>query len=109
MNPDDEQARANPDRIGGGLDALMRRYSRWKRERLVEIAELPLSALALRNLFLSVCILVDGVVLPWVVAVALGGFSFLLFTLLLIPAVALESVLYRRMKAPNKDRTKRMA
>jgi hypothetical protein len=82
-----------------GLDGLMRRYSRWRRERLVTLAEVPLSTLTLQSLYLSVCVLADGILLPWLASVLDGGFSWLLFVVLLVPALAAESVLYRRMKA----------
>lgn len=98
-----------PDRVESetearGLDALMRRYSRWRRERLVSLAEVPLSTLTLQTLYLSACVLADGILLPWVVSVPEGSFSWLLFTVLLVPALAAESILYRRVKAPQRRR-----
>lgn len=81
-----------------GLDGLMFRYSRWKRRSLVDLAEAPLSTLAFRSLYLCGCILLDGVILPWAVTVLGGGFSFPLFALLIVPAVAAEAVVYRRTK-----------
>ena len=85
-----------------GLDGLMRRYSHWRRERLVSMAEVPLSVLTLQSVYLSACVLADGVLLPWVASVFEGGFSWLVFVVLLVPALASESVLYRRMKAPQR-------
>lgn len=84
-----------------GIDALLLRYSRWRRARLTAMAEMPLSLLGLQTLYLSACILLDGVVLPWIVTLLGGGFSYLLFVLLLLPTLAAESVLYRRVKAPK--------
>lgn len=87
-----------------GLDGLMRRYSRWRRERLVTMAEVPLSTLTLQSLYLSACVLADGILLPWVASVFEGGFSWLVFVVLLVPSLAAESVFYRRMKAPQQRR-----
>ncbi len=81
-----------------GIDGLMQRYSRWRRERLVDLAEVPLSTLAARTLYLSACILFDGVLLPGVVAVLVGGFSLVPFAVLLVPVVAAEALVYRRLR-----------
>ena len=96
--------RAASETEPGGLDGLMRRYSRWRRERLVSLAEVPLSTLTLQSLYLSACVLADCILLPWVVSVAEGGFSWIVFVVLLVPALAAESILYRRMKAPQQRR-----
>jgi hypothetical protein len=82
----------------------MVRYSRWRRQRLVTLSETPLAILTLQTLYLSACILADGVLLPWVVTILEGGFSWLLFAVLLVPVLAAESILYRRVKAPGKRR-----
>ena len=99
MKTADPAGAPDEERTERGLDGLMVRYSRWKRRSLEDIAQEPLSTLALRNAYLCACILLDGVILPWIVVVLGGGFSLLLFTLLFIPAVAAETALYRRMKA----------
>ena len=88
-----------------GIDGLMTRYSRWRRQRLVTLTEVPLSTLTLRTLALSGFILVDGVLLPWVVTVLEGTFSFLLFAILFVPLIAAEAMVYRRMKRPPQTRT----
>lgn len=90
--------RGEPQPEYRGVDGLMMRYSRWRRQRLADLAEAPLSTLALRTLFLSACILFDGVLLPWVVTILDGGFSLLLFTVLLSPIVAAEALVYRKMR-----------
>ncbi len=82
-----------------GIDAWMRRYSRWRERRLTHLAAVPLSSLAVQNLVLCLCILLDGVFLPWIVVLVAGGFSSPLFALLLVPSVIAEGVVYRRMKA----------
>ena len=82
-----------------GIDGLMFRYSRWKRRSLEEIAEAPLSALALRTLYLCGCILIDGVILPWILTIPDGGFSLVWFAVLLVPALAGEVVGYHKLKA----------
>ncbi len=82
-----------------GIDAWMRRYSRWRERRLTHMAELPLSSLALQNLFLCLCILFDGVFLPWIVVLVAGGFSYALLGLLLLPSLVAEGLVYRRIKA----------
>jgi len=87
-----------------GIDGLMARYSRWRRRRLVTLAEMPLSALAVQTLYLCACVLADGVFLPWVVTVLQGEFSLLLFSALLIPLVAAEAVVYREMRVPRRVR-----
>lgn len=81
-----------------GIDAWMRRYSRWRQRRLIHLAQVPLSSLALENLFLCLCILVDGVFLPWVVVLIADAFSYVLLALLLAPSLAAEYLIYRRMK-----------
>ncbi len=93
------EERAEPEYKARGIDRLLVGYSRWKTRRLVAMDATPLSALALQTLYLSGCILADGVLLPWIVTLLDGDFSFLLFALLLIPALALEAVGYRRLKA----------
>ncbi len=82
-----------------GIDAWMRRYSRWRERRLTDLASVPLSSLAVQNLFLCICILLDGVLLPWIVILITGGFSYPLFALLLVPSVLAEGVLYQKLKA----------
>lgn len=77
----------------------MRRYSRWRERRLTHLAAIPLSSLALQNLFLCACILVDGVLLPWLVVLLAGGFSYVIFTLILAPGIVAEGFVYQRMKA----------
>jgi hypothetical protein len=88
-----------------GIDALMHRYSRWKLKRLATMADEPLSTVALRNLYLSACVLLDGVLLPWVVVVAQGGFSFLPFAILLVPTVLGEWIVYRGITSPRRERS----
>jgi len=102
MGTADASEHAASETEARGLDGLMRRYSRWRRERLVTMAEVPLSTLTLQSLYLSACVLADGILLPWVASVFEGGFSWLEFVVLLVPALAAESVLYRRMKAPQR-------
>ncbi len=82
-----------------GVDAWLRRYSRWKERRLTHMAEVPFAALAVQNLYLCACILLDGVVLPWAVTLVAGDFSLTLFAVLLLPAFALEGLLYARIRA----------
>lgn len=82
-----------------GIDGWLHRYSRWKERRLTHMAELPLPTLALQSLYLCVCILLDGVLLPWVVVAVASGFSDALFAVLLVPVIVAEGVVYQRMKA----------
>jgi hypothetical protein len=104
MKPADLPTRDEPEGEHRGIDAMMKRYSRWKLKRLASMADEPLSTLALRNLYLSACVLLDGVLLPWVVVVAQSGFSFLLFAILFVPTVLGEGIVYRRMTAPHRER-----
>jgi hypothetical protein len=104
MKPADLPTQDGTARERRGLDAMMHRYSRWKLNRLARMADEPLSALALRNLYLSACVLLDGVVLPWFVVLAQGGFSFLLFAILLVPTLLVEGIVYRRFTMPHRER-----
>jgi hypothetical protein len=104
MKPAELPTRDGPTGERRGIDAMMHRYSRWKLKRLANMADEPLSTLALRNLYLSACVLLDGVFLPWVVVVAQGGFSFLLFAILLVPTLLGEGIVYRRLSAPHRER-----
>lgn len=81
-----------------GIDGLLRGYSRWRLRRLTRIVQVPLSMLALESLFLSLAVLLDAVVLPWIVAILAGTFSYALFAVLLIPAFAAEAIVYRRLR-----------
>ena len=99
----DDPAAPPPEYKARGIDALLVRYSRWRRRRLARLAEVPLAALALETLYLSACILADAVVLPWIVVLVAGGFSFALFGLLFLPTVVAEAVLYRRVKATPRN------
>lgn len=81
-----------------GIDGWMRRYSRWRERRLTHLAETPLSSLALQNLFLCVCILIDGVLIPWIVVLLEGDFSLALFAVLFVPSVVAEGLVYLRIK-----------
>lgn len=103
MAADDEVQTAR-EREARGIDAWLRRYSRWKERRLIETAKLPLSALALRSGYLSACILLDGVFLPWIVMLLAGGFSFAPFAVSLLPIVVLEGLLYRKIKSRRTHR-----
>ncbi len=91
-------ARKEPVPEPRGIDGLLLRYSRWRRKRLVTMTEAPLSTLALQSLYLSACILADGVLLPWAVSLIQGTFSFLLFAVLAVPLVAAEAWFYGRIK-----------
>lgn len=102
MRPGDGTARDDPPAEPRGIDGMMHRYSRWKLKRLASMADEPLSTLALRNLYLSACVLLDGVLLPWVVVVAQGPFSFLLFAILLAPILLGEGIVYRRLTARHR-------
>jgi len=104
MKPTDDAARDDSAEEPRGIDGLMRRYSRWRLQRLARIADESLTALTLRNLYLSACVLLDGVFLPWAVIILEGGFSFLLFAVLLVPTLLVEAILYRRMTAPLRRR-----
>ncbi len=95
----EEVRRDVPQEEARGIDAWMRRYSRWRERRLMHMAELPLSSLAAQNLFLCLCILVDGVLLPWIVVVLAGDFSYAWYGVLLLPSVVGEGLVYQRMKA----------
>ncbi len=95
----EEVRRDMPQEGARGIDAWMRRYSRWRERRLTHMAELPLSSLVLQNLFLCLCILFDGVFLPWVVVLIAGGFSYAWLGLLLLPSLVAEGLVYRRIKA----------
>lgn len=100
----DDEAQTTPAREVRGIDAWLRRYSRWKERRLIETAQLPLSDLALRSGYLSACVLLDGVFLPWVLILLAGGFSFALFSVALLPIVVLEALLYRKIKSRETHR-----
>ncbi len=89
---------ATEDR-GRGIDAWMRRYSRWRERWLTNLAAMPLSSLAVQNLFLCVCILLDGVLRPWIVILITAGFSYALFAVLLVPSLVVEGYLYQKLKA----------
>lgn len=104
MDPTDLPTRDEPEEEWRGIDSMMHRYSRWRLKRLARMADEPLSTLALRNLYLSACVLLDGVILPWIVMVVQGAFSFLLFGVLFVPTLVVELVLYRRMTAPHRER-----
>lgn len=65
----------------------------------MHLAEMPLSSLAVETLFLSLCILLDGVVLPWIVVLVTGDFSYPLFLLLLVPSLAAEGFVHLKLKA----------
>jgi len=99
----EERPHARPE--ARGIDGLLLRYSRWKTGRLITMDETPLSALALQTLYLSACVLADGVILPWIVTLLVGEFSFLGFALLLLPALAVESMFYRKMRFKPRDAT----
>ena len=86
------------------IDALMMRYSRWRRKRLVSMVEVPLTTLTLRTLYLSGCILLDGVCLPWIATMPDGGFSYPFFAALLLPSLVIEALVYRRMTTPQGTR-----
>ncbi len=88
--------------LGRGIDGWMHRYSRWRERRLTHLAEMPLSSLAVQTLFLSLCILLDGVVLPWIVVLVAADFSYPLFLLLLVPSLAAEGFVHLRLKAGEK-------
>jgi hypothetical protein len=98
----DVDGRADRESPARGIDSLLLRYSRWKTRRLIAMDATPLSTLAVQNLYLAGCIIADGVFLPWAVTLLEGGFSFLLFALLLLPALVVESMGYRRLKAAPK-------
>lgn len=87
-----------PQEKARGIDGWLRRYSHWRERRLTQLAETPLSSLALQNLFLCVCILLDGVLLPWVVVLVAGDFSYVLFAILFFPSVVAEGLVYLKMK-----------
>lgn len=97
MATEDAAPAAEPE--ARGIDAWMRRYSRWRERRLTHLAAVPLSSLAVQNLFLCVCILLDGVFVPWIVVVVMGSFSYVLFALLLVPSFVVEAFLYKKLKA----------
>ena len=97
----ESEAEEDPEGEYRGIDSLMHRYSRWKIKRLTRAADEPLTALTLRTLYLSACILLDGVFLPWIVMILEGGFSLLLFSVLLVPTVVVEWTVYRRMTPPQ--------
>lgn len=93
----DERSDGAPD--FRGIDRLMMRYSRWRRRRLTSLTEVPLATLGLQTLYLCVCILADGILLPWAVEAIAGGFSLLPFVAIFVPAAVVEALVYRGMKA----------
>lgn len=92
---------AEPEYKTRGIDGLLTGYSRWKTRRLIAMDATPLHVLALQTAYLSACILVDGVLVPWAVAIFQGEFSFLLFAVLLVPAIAAEFIGYRSLRGPR--------
>jgi hypothetical protein len=82
------------------LTALLRRYSEWKRRRLVNDSQLPFNHLIIKTTFFTACILVDGVVLPWIVIALQRTFvSYLLFMLCLGLMLLAQVRLYSGIKA----------
>jgi hypothetical protein len=78
---------------------LLMKYSQWRRRRLVAESNVPIRLLALRTVFLTGCVLVDGVFLPWIViALNRAIFSYALFATALVLAVFLEARFYFRWK-----------
>lgn len=85
----------NPDTV----TRLLMKYSQWGRRRLVAESKVPIRLLVLRTVFLTGCILVDGVFLPWIViALNRAIFSYALFAAGLVLAVFLEARFYFRWK-----------
>ncbi len=95
----EDAGRETPPKELRGIDGWMRRYSRWRERRLMHMAELPLSSLVLQNLVLCIFILIDGVLLPWIVVLLAGEFSFAWFGLLLLPSLVAEGLVYQKVKA----------
>lgn len=90
---------------GSSIDRLLKRYSRWRKRRLENIVELPLSKLALRTAFVSACIVIDGVLLPWIiVALNRSLLSLAMFAVSIVTAVAIEAYVYRRFLSHGDDR-----
>ncbi len=97
----EEASRETPQEVVRGIDAWIRRYSRWRERRLMHMAEMPLSSLAFQNLFLCLCILVDGVLLPWIAVLLAGDFSYAWFGVLLLPSIVGEGLVYQKVRAPG--------
>jgi len=82
------------------LTTLLRRYSEWRRRRLVNDSQLPFNHLIIKTTYFAACILVDGVVLPWIVIALQRTFlSYLLFMLCLGLILLAQVRLYFGIKA----------
>jgi hypothetical protein len=87
-----------PDRV----TRLLMRYSKWKRERLLVESRLPMRLLILRSIFLTGCILLDGVFLPWIIIGSDGTtLGYMLFLFVFVVAVFLQAKFYFRWKATS--------
>ena len=83
---------------------VFHRYAEWKRVQLTNATAEPMANLLKRSAYLSLCVLVDGVILPWIILILNRSFiSGLVFACLLIVAVALEYLVYGRLNLGSKD------
>jgi len=78
---------------------ILMKYSRWRRKRFVAESKVPLRLLLLRTGFLTGCILIDGVLLPWVITIMNRSIlSYALFVAAFGLAVFLQARFYYSWK-----------
>ena len=83
---------------------VLNKYSRWRRNGLLMTSKLSMRHLLLRTIYLTACILADGVILP-VIIIAMNrtAVSYLVFIVALGFAIFLQSRFYLKWKARWKE------
>jgi hypothetical protein len=83
---------------------LLSKYSRWRRNGLLVISKSSMRHLLLSTIYLTVCILADGVILP-VIIIAMNrtAVSYLVFLLGLGAAIFIQRKFYLEWKARWKE------
>jgi len=82
------------------LTNALRRYSDSRKKRLLTDSKLPMKCLVFRAVYITACILVDGLLLPWIVIELRRTFlSYLIFILCLSAIVLAQVRLYSKIGA----------
>lgn len=93
------------------VDETLHRYSEWYRRRVENLSSSSLKTLAIKSCFLTVAIIIDGVILPSIIILLNRTLlSFALFGILLFSALIAEAFTYQRLrigarKAPSPSNT----
>jgi len=82
------------------LTNALRRYSDSRKKHLLTDSKLPMKCLVFRAVYITACILVDGLLLPWIV-IELGRtfLSYLIFILCLSAIVLAQVRFYSKIGA----------